>query len=116
MKTISKPIVACRCALALTVLLAALWIPTATRADTLLIERLEGEASQTVPNRGSSMAQVRARFGEPAETRAPVGGDRPRHPPITRWVYSDFTVYFERDRVIDSVLNRAPPAAAANSE
>jgi hypothetical protein len=39
----------------------------------------------------------------------PAGGDAPQHPVINRWVYDRFTVYFERDRVINTVLNRASP-------
>ena len=30
----------------------------------------------------------------------------PQHPPITRWNYAEFSVYFERSLVIDSVINR----------
>jgi hypothetical protein len=76
------------------------------RADTLLIERVAREDRATMPTRGQTMAMVRARFGAPNEELPPVGGDRPRHPPITRWVYPAFTVYFEHDRVIDAVANR----------
>ena len=63
------------------------------------------------PKRGMTMAQVEKHFGAPADKMAPAGGDAPRHPVINRWVYPDYTVYFERDRVIDSVANRAPAAA-----
>ena len=38
---------------------------------------------------------------------APVGGEAPTHPPITRWSYADYTVYFENDHVVHSVLNKA---------
>ncbi len=77
------------------------------RADRLLIERARQAESMPLPQRGQSMGQVEAGFGAPREKRAPVGGDRPQHPPITRWVYEGFSVYFENDRVIDAVLNRA---------
>lgn len=90
------------CSIAL--LAAALAVgPAVVNADVLLVERVDKAAA--VP-RGISMDQVLARYGEPAERVAPVGGDRPQHPPITRWVYGDFTVYFEHDKVIDSVANR----------
>jgi hypothetical protein len=56
--------------------------------------------STTVPGRGMHMDQVEARFGSPREKIPAVG-----EPPITRWVYSNYTVYFERDIVIDSVLH-----------
>jgi hypothetical protein len=51
---------------------------------------------------------VEARFGAPAKRFAPVGGGKPEHPPITRWDYADFSVFFERDRVIDAVVKEAP--------
>lgn len=91
---------------ALAAALLGAW-PTMARADTLLIERVAREDRAAKPARGQSMDTVRARFGAPTEELSPVGGDRPRHPPITRWVYPAFTVYFERDRVIDTVVNRS---------
>jgi hypothetical protein len=90
------------CSIALLAAALAL-LPSPAQADVLLVERVDKAAA--VP-RGISMDQVLARYGEPAERVAPVGGDRPQHPPITRWVYGDFTVYFEHDKVIDSVANR----------
>ena len=93
------------CSIAL--LAAAMSVAPATvRADVLLVDRVQNEAVLPVPPRGISMDQVLARYGEPAERVAPVGGNKPQHPPITRWVYGDFTVYFENDKVIDSVANR----------
>lgn len=79
----------------------------AERYDRLLIERAELAQGVPHPARGMSMRQVEARFGAPREKRAPVGGDKPQHPPITRWVYPDYSVYFEHSHVINTVLNRA---------
>lgn len=79
----------------------------AERYERLLIERAELAEAVPHPARGMSMSQVEARFGAPREKRAPVGGDKPQHPPITRWVYADFSVYFENNHVINTVLNRA---------
>lgn len=75
-------------------------------ADTLLLDAIDKSAAsgKAVPTRGASMADVSARFGEPAGMKSPVG-----QPPITRWVYSDHTVYFEGDRVIDVVIHRPTP-------
>ncbi|MEJ2361493.1 MAG: hypothetical protein P8Z75_08715 [Gammaproteobacteria bacterium] len=56
--------------------------------------------SQTVPGRGMSMKQVEARFGTPDKKIAAVG-----NPPISRWIYKNYTVYFEYNLVIDSVLH-----------
>ena len=79
----------------------------AAHADTLLIDRVKQERSFHLPTRGLSMAQVEQRYGAPSNKLAPAGGDSRWHPTINRWVYADYTVYFERDRVIDAVMNRA---------
>lgn len=77
------------------------------RADTLLIERVQTEQTQAMPKRGSSMAQVESRFGVPQQKISAVGGGSRRTPPITRWIYAGFSVYFENTHVVDAVLNRA---------
>lgn len=50
------------------------------------------------PARGLTMDKVEAKFGAPSR-RVPAVGE----PPITRWEYPGFVVYFERDRVIHAV-------------
>ncbi len=50
------------------------------------------------PARGILMKTVEKQFGAPT-TRHPTVGK----PPITRWDYPNFSVFFEGDRVIDSV-------------
>ncbi len=74
-------------------------------ADTL---QMPGESPQMgqsqemeMPVRGMHKDQVRAKFGQPKEILPPVGD-----PPITRWVYDGYTVYFEYSYVIQSVANR----------
>lgn len=64
-----------------------------------------------LPGRGMSMAQVEQRFGAPAEKLSPAGGDTRRHPTINRWRYNGYTVYFERNRVIHSVVDEAETSA-----
>jgi hypothetical protein len=78
-------------------------------ADT--VKLLPGHAANG-PRRGMTMAEVERHFGAPSSKLPPAGGDAPRHPVINRWVYPDFTVYFERDRVIDSVTSHPAPSAA----
>ncbi|MEJ2407253.1 MAG: hypothetical protein P8171_23830 [Candidatus Thiodiazotropha sp.] len=53
-----------------------------------------------MPAKGMSMEQVRQMYGDPVKTLPAVG-----EPPITRWVYSAYTVYFEYTHVIHSVPN-----------
>ena len=50
------------------------------------------------PTRGMTQDTVQANFGAPANTRAPIGD-----PPITRWEYPNFVVFFEYDKVIHAV-------------
>jgi hypothetical protein len=88
-------------------LLLGIAATTAVQADTLLVDRVEREAAIAKPARGIHMDAVLAQFGEPSERVAPVGGDAPQHPPITRWIYPEFTVYFEHSLVIDAVANRS---------
>lgn len=79
------------------------------QADRLLIERAQAGDSAKLPARGQTMAEVEASFGAPAQKLEPRGGQSAAWPVIHRWVYPEFTVYFERSRVIDAVLNRAAP-------
>lgn len=78
-------------------------------ADTLLIERVHAAQGVALPARGSSMDQVQARFGAPAMKFAPVGGGSRQTPPITRWQYEAFSVYFENSHVVNAVLTKASP-------
>lgn len=71
------------------------------RSDVLLIERVK-QSGVSRPENGMRMADVEARFGSPVDRHGAIGD-----PPITRWVYPEFTVYFEYELVIYSVVNRA---------
>ena len=53
----------------------------------------------TLPARGSNMNQVEGSFGPPGERVAAVG-----QPPISRWIYAGFVVYFEHDHVVHAVV------------
>ena len=59
------------------------------------------QARVETPARGLSMAQVERKFGAPADRVAAVG-----QPPIARWVYPSFVVYFERNLVIHAVAKQ----------
>ena len=75
-----------------------------TRAQNL--EMVSPPASSVSgPSRGLSMAQVERRFGEPNQRIGAVGD-----PPISRWVYPQFVVYFEGSYVIHAVTRQTAPA------
>ena len=78
-------------------------------ADVLTVPETQNTPEMTVPAKGTSMADVKKKFGDPRDKKPTVGGDTPKHPPITRWDYDSFVVIFERDRVIDAVVPGAPP-------
>lgn len=78
-------------------------------ADTLLIDRAAAGKGMNLPQRGLSMAQVQSRFGTPGQKLGAVGGGSQHTPPISRWNYGTFTVYFENDHVVDAVLTKAGP-------
>lgn len=71
------------------------------QADTMNMKSI-GDVPADVqrPQRASTMDQVKTQFGEPMDTKPAVGD-----PPITRWEYANFTVYFEYDRVIETVVH-----------
>lgn len=79
------------------------------RSDTLLIQRATVAQTQDLPRRGASMASVESRYGAPRAKHSPVGGGGPKTPPITRWDYETFSVYFENSHVVDAVLAKASP-------
>lgn len=71
-----------------------------TAADVLLIQQVRQAGTMELPANGASMSEVEARFGTPAEKQAAVGD-----PPITRWVFDRWSVYFEYDRALYTVLH-----------
>ena len=82
-------------------------MPLAFALATAAVARADSDAA-TAPARGMTMTAVEQGFGKPAEVLPAVG-----EPPITRWVYPNCTVYFERQYVIHSVIPRpAQPAAS----
>ena len=58
----------------------------------------EAMPAGSMPTRGMTMQQVEQSHGAPLVRKAPVGD-----PPITRWEYEGFVVYFEYRHVIHSV-------------
>ena len=76
-------------------------ISFAAGADTLRMEGMQAADGDDRPTRGMTQARVESKFGSPVEKGAAVG-----EPPISRWEYPDFVVFFEYDRVIHAVVKR----------
>lgn len=92
-------------------LLSSLWILAAlpvsanesnySQVSATPIAQQGGDHSITRPSRGMAMTEVETKFGAPQQIAHPKG-----EPPITRWQYPSFTVYFEHQYVIHSVLHK----------
>ena len=57
----------------------------------------------SLPMRGMNMDNVEHIFGAPLEKMPAVG-----KPPITRWDYADYVVYFEYNLVLHTVMKSGP--------
>jgi hypothetical protein len=91
----------CHCSTLISLLLL---IPVTASADTLMIDSVNQNPKAnglSQATRGMTMAQVERKFGAPSNKLAAVG-----EPPITRWIYNEYTVYFEHHLVLTSVINR----------
>ena len=88
-----------------TLMLFALLAAGPAWAETLNTPAVTAATAVVGPKRGSTMAAVESRYGEPVARHAAVG-----EPPITRWDYPQFAVFFEHDRVLHAVLVRSPPS------
>ncbi len=89
----------------ITILLMFALLSTAAMADVLNIPNLGNQSASPAENvvgpaRGLTMEEVSKQFGKPKEIKPPVG-----NPPITRWVYDKFTVHFEQNYVIHTVVH-----------
>ena len=90
----------------ITCLLIIFLLSLTVMADVLTIPNLGDNSAKSAediirPERGMSMNEVSAQFGNPKQIIPPVGD-----PPITRWVYEKFTVHFEENFVIHTVVHR----------
>ncbi|TQV77139.1 hypothetical protein FLL45_04090 [Aliikangiella marina] len=75
---------------------------TASAQDAPVPVTQQSQQAVSKPTTGQSMDTVETTYGTPIEAVPAVG-----EPPITRWRYADFTVYFEHDKVIHSVVHRS---------
>jgi hypothetical protein len=82
-------------------LLAAVFAGGLAGAETIAVDNgiAVKESDVAAPTRGMSMDQVANKFGAPV-TKVPAVGK----PPISRWEYPGFVVYFEATHVIHSVI------------
>ncbi len=79
--------------------IVAFGLSQSAAAEELTTPTVAPSASVDRPARGLSMEKVEAQYGAPS-TRAPAVGQ----PPITRWEYPGFVVYFEHQIVLHAVV------------
>jgi hypothetical protein len=72
----------------------------AVNADVLIIEEVRQANRMVLPQNGQDKATVEAKFGTPLQ-KLPAVGD----PPISSWKYDQYSVYFEHDLVLFTVLH-----------
>jgi hypothetical protein len=78
-------------------------LPVSVAADVIKLPGGEAEvvAASDGPRRGMAKAQVEQRYGAPVHQQAAIG-----EPPISRWDYPRYSVYFEHDRVLHAVAHQ----------
>ncbi len=96
-KVRATPLLALGCVLAGSLFAGSLF------AETLQMEGTDRSAFEGSgrPTRGMTQDRVEATYGTPQSRQAAIGD-----PPISRWEYPKYVVYFEYDRVIHAVLKR----------
>jgi outer membrane protein assembly factor BamE (lipoprotein component of BamABCDE complex) len=99
-------------ALCICLLAASLQIPPVLAEEIRIPVGEQAKALATIdmPAKGMSRERVKSLFGEPLE-EIPAKGT----PPISRWKYQEFTVYFDNNTVIHCVRNFYPKAAPTDS-
>ncbi|PUA30033.1 MAG: hypothetical protein B0W54_05750 [Cellvibrio sp. 79] len=74
-------------------------------------EQAKTQPAVDMPAKGMSKERVKSLFGEPLE-EVPAKGQ----PPISRWKYQEFTVYFDSNTVIHCVRNFHPKAESVEPQ
>lgn len=69
-------------------------------AKTLQVAKASG-----VPTHGMNMKQVSKRYGKPSAIRVSKGPVKKRWPKITEWNYGKYSVYFEKNIVLHTVMH-----------
>jgi hypothetical protein len=91
---------------------APVMFPSTAHAETLRM-KVKQERHMNLPTRGMSMAAVKRAFGAPLKVLPTRGGSSKYQPPIHRWEYAQYIVYFEYQHVIHSVARYPGPKTAS---
>ena len=69
-------------------------------ADVLIIDEVRQSGRMELPRNGQNKTAIEAKFGAPIQKQSAVGD-----PPISSWKYDTYSVYFEYDLVLFTVLH-----------
>ena len=69
-------------------------------ADVLILDEVRQVERMDLPRNGYTKAAIESKYGAPQQRHQAVGD-----PPISRWDYADYSVYFEHNLVLFSVLH-----------
>ncbi len=84
-----------------------LTVSTASHAEILSIGKNVKIATKTeTPRRGLTKQHVMKKFGKAKKTIVSSGKVTKRNPRITRWNYDNFSVIFENNHVVHTVVHR----------
>lgn len=72
----------------------------AVSADVLIIDEVRQAGRMELPKNGQSKTAIEAKFGTAVEKHSAVGD-----PPISSWKYATYSVYFEYELVLFTVLH-----------
>ncbi len=76
--------------------------PSLSEADSVktpISHQQSQQAQSLLPHTGLSKNEVERLCGHPDRQLKAIA-----HPPISRWIYADYVVYFEYDHVVHSVI------------
>ncbi len=76
--------------------------PTLVAESVSLSEARQSDQNIQTPKNGLKKENVEAMYGAPVQRVSAVG-----EPPISKWVYQEFTVYFEHDIVLHAVVHKS---------
>ena len=71
-------------------------------ADVLLVDSIQSAPQIQTPRNGLTMSQIRQQYGNPASELPAVG-----NPPISRWEYDGYSVFFENDLALHTVIHQS---------
>jgi len=88
-------------------LVSILAVSNVAHAEILSIgEQAKVLTKADMPRRGVSKTAVKAKYGAAKEETTSKGKVTKQRPRITRWTYNNFSVFFEHNHVVHTVVHK----------